>query len=107
MQGNVCRCGTHPRIVTAITKASQKMLGGCQMSKENKFENAIEPDRYELFEKPTYLFEFDRRGFLKYSAAESLLSRCLILSFRRSGHKAARASQEVDAVEAGKARRER
>src|SRR5882724_12696966 len=28
MQGNVCRCGTHPRIVTAITKASQKMVGG-------------------------------------------------------------------------------
>ena len=35
------------------------------MSNEREFENAIESERYELFEKPTYLFEFDRRGFLK------------------------------------------
>ena len=28
MQGNVCRCGTHPRIVAAISKASQKIRGG-------------------------------------------------------------------------------
>jgi aerobic-type carbon monoxide dehydrogenase small subunit (CoxS/CutS family) len=28
MQGNVCRCGTYPRIVTAIRKAAQAMKGG-------------------------------------------------------------------------------
>ena len=28
MQGNVCRCGTHPRIIAAINSASQKMQGG-------------------------------------------------------------------------------
>jgi aerobic-type carbon monoxide dehydrogenase small subunit (CoxS/CutS family) len=28
MEGNVCRCGTYPRIVTAITKAAQTMKGG-------------------------------------------------------------------------------
>jgi aerobic-type carbon monoxide dehydrogenase small subunit (CoxS/CutS family) len=27
MEGNVCRCGTYPRIVTAIRKASQSMKG--------------------------------------------------------------------------------
>lgn len=30
MQGNVCRCGTHPRIVAAISKASQKIAGGAR-----------------------------------------------------------------------------
>jgi aerobic-type carbon monoxide dehydrogenase small subunit (CoxS/CutS family) len=28
MEGNVCRCGTYPRIVTAIRKAAQAMKGG-------------------------------------------------------------------------------
>jgi len=27
MDGNVCRCGTYPRIVTAIQKAAKKMAG--------------------------------------------------------------------------------
>lgn len=27
MQGNVCRCGTHPRIVSAIQKAAKRMQG--------------------------------------------------------------------------------
>jgi len=28
MEGNICRCGTYPRIVTAIRKAAQVMKGG-------------------------------------------------------------------------------
>jgi aerobic-type carbon monoxide dehydrogenase small subunit (CoxS/CutS family) len=28
MEGNVCRCGTYPRIVSAIRKAAQSMKGG-------------------------------------------------------------------------------
>lgn len=28
MEGNICRCGTYPRIVAAIRKASQAMKGG-------------------------------------------------------------------------------
>lgn len=28
MQGNICRCGTFPRIVAAIRKAAQEMKGG-------------------------------------------------------------------------------
>ena len=28
MEGNMCRCGTYPRIVTAIRKAAQSMKGG-------------------------------------------------------------------------------
>ena len=28
MQGNVCRCGTYPRIVTAVRMASRQMKGG-------------------------------------------------------------------------------
>jgi aerobic-type carbon monoxide dehydrogenase small subunit (CoxS/CutS family) len=28
MDGNICRCGTYPRIVTAIRKAAQSMKGG-------------------------------------------------------------------------------
>ena len=28
MEGNICRCGTYPRIVSAIRKASQTMRGG-------------------------------------------------------------------------------
>jgi isoquinoline 1-oxidoreductase alpha subunit len=28
MEGNICRCGTYPRIVAAIRKAAQSMKGG-------------------------------------------------------------------------------
>ncbi|HYV04728.1 MAG TPA: (2Fe-2S)-binding protein [Blastocatellia bacterium] len=28
MEGNICRCGTYPRIVTAIRKAAQSIKGG-------------------------------------------------------------------------------
>jgi aerobic-type carbon monoxide dehydrogenase small subunit (CoxS/CutS family) len=28
MEGNICRCGTYPRIVTAIRRAAQSMKGG-------------------------------------------------------------------------------
>ena len=28
MEGNICRCGTYPRVVTAIRKAAQSMKGG-------------------------------------------------------------------------------
>ncbi len=28
MEGNICRCGTYPRIVTAIRRAAQAMKGG-------------------------------------------------------------------------------
>ena len=30
MEGNVCRCGTYPRIVSAITKAARQMKGGAR-----------------------------------------------------------------------------
>ena len=30
MEGNVCRCGTYPRIVAAITKAARQMKGGAK-----------------------------------------------------------------------------
>jgi len=30
MEGNVCRCGTYPRIVAAITKAARAMKGGAK-----------------------------------------------------------------------------
>jgi nicotinate dehydrogenase subunit A len=33
MEGNVCRCGTYPRIVTAIRKAAQSMKGVSVSSK--------------------------------------------------------------------------
>ena len=28
MEGNICRCGTYPRIVTAVRKAAQSLKGG-------------------------------------------------------------------------------
>ena len=28
LQGNVCRCGTHPRVIEAVQKAAQAMKGG-------------------------------------------------------------------------------
>lgn len=36
MEGNVCRCGTYPRIVTAIRKAAQSMKGGVVSSKATR-----------------------------------------------------------------------
>lgn len=35
------------------------------MSQEIRLDEAIEPERYELFEKPPYRFEVDRRDFLR------------------------------------------
>lgn len=38
--------------------------------------DAIETERYELFETPSYKFYFDRRDFIKaFGAASSSLSR--------------------------------
>lgn len=36
MEGNVCRCGTYPRIVTAIRKAAQSMKGGVVSSRTTR-----------------------------------------------------------------------
>lgn len=36
MEGNVCRCGTYPRIVTAIRKAAQSMKGVVVSSKATR-----------------------------------------------------------------------
>ena len=36
MEGNVCRCGTYPRIVTAIRKAAQSMKGVVVSSKTTR-----------------------------------------------------------------------
>lgn len=33
MDGNVCRCGTHPRIVAAIERASRNIAGGAKESR--------------------------------------------------------------------------
>ena len=30
LQGNICRCGTHPRIVTAVQRAAKTMQGGAR-----------------------------------------------------------------------------
>ncbi|MFL6274398.1 MAG: (2Fe-2S)-binding protein [Blastocatellia bacterium] len=30
MEGNVCRCGTYPRIVAAVTRAARQMKGGAK-----------------------------------------------------------------------------
>ena len=30
MEGNVCRCGTYPRIVAAVTRAARQMKGGAR-----------------------------------------------------------------------------
>ena len=30
MEGNVCRCGTYPRIVAAITQAARQMKGSAK-----------------------------------------------------------------------------
>lgn len=36
MEGNVCRCGTYPRIVTAIRKAAQSIKGGVVSSRTTR-----------------------------------------------------------------------
>ena len=56
LQGNVCRCGTYPRIVAAVRMASRAKQGGPGM---------IEQERYELNEGPAYHFEPDRRELLQ------------------------------------------
>jgi aerobic-type carbon monoxide dehydrogenase small subunit (CoxS/CutS family) len=28
LQGNICRCGTHPRIIDAVRQAAKTMQGG-------------------------------------------------------------------------------
>src|SRR5207245_2249945 len=39
--------------------------GGGEMIDEQDIIEFIEPERYELFESPTYNFQFDRRNFIK------------------------------------------
>ena len=73
MDGNICRCGTYPRIIAAIRKAAQSDEGGQPMNDRTGHHDrsrldrtlAIEPERYELREGPAYQFELDRRDFFK------------------------------------------
>ena len=63
MNGNVCRCGTYPRILAAIKRAAQQQAQGAEpMSARNEFER-------EFFEggawNPPGGSQFDRRDFLK------------------------------------------
>ena len=86
MQGNICRCGTYPRIVAAVHRAAgADQALGRRLSREgrkpmspnraaeilpgNEPEIAIEPERYELRAKPSYNFELDRRDFVKIFGA--------------------------------------
>ena len=63
MDRNVCRCGTYPRIVTAIKRAANRLTRGMTRTGElgnqrpakimkraadPEFANTIEPERYEL-----------------------------------------------------------
>ena len=69
MEGNVCRCGTYPRIVAAIRKAAADThnQGAARRYKMTVSEDEIlyEPERYELAVGPAYHFELARRDFLK------------------------------------------
>jgi hypothetical protein len=60
MEGNVCRCGTYPRIVAAIAKGARALRdlgrqGAGAMSASVKSPHAIEPERYELAAPPLSL----------------------------------------------------
>ena len=75
MDGNICRCGTYPRIIAAIRTAARSREGGQPMNERTGTISTIDPDidqtpeiefeRYELREGPAYRFELDRRDFLK------------------------------------------
>ena len=75
MEGNVCRCGTYPRIVAAIAKGARALRafrrgeGARAMRANVKSPHALEPERYELAAPPAYRFEVDRRGFFKFLGA--------------------------------------
>ena len=54
MQGNVCRCGTYPRIVAAVRRAVALEEGGSPMNEhtsldlQEDLDLELEPERYEL-----------------------------------------------------------
>ena len=78
MDGNVCRCGTYPRIVSAIQKAAKAARASRRLRKERADERRrsserarvpLEPERYELTAAAPYRFDLDRREFFKFLGA--------------------------------------
>ena len=74
MDGNICRCGTYPRIVSAIQKAAKSGSGSARrrsepMNPKLGVEVPIEPERYELRAVAPYCFDLDRREFFKFLGA--------------------------------------
>ena len=74
MDGNICRCGTYPRIVAAIQKAA----GGRGRERGNERDERqaqvpLEPERYELTAAAPYRFDLDRREFFKFLGAGVLV----------------------------------
>src|ERR1700733_12806885 len=62
LQGNMCRCGTHPRIMEAVLNAAKVSRGAGNIKKgADKF--VPEPERFEFSENPIHKFDLARRDF--------------------------------------------
>ena len=71
MQGNICRCGTYPRIIAAVP-GRPTAIGPepaheyCAQAPRNTASNpVIEPERYEFSAPPAHHFHLARRDFFK------------------------------------------
>ena len=68
MNGNICRCGTYPRIVDAVKRASgHRVTGGSRMNLPNRSErDLLESVHDAAHQNPAIAsFQLDRRHFLK------------------------------------------
>ena len=110
MDGNVCRCGTYPRIVSAIQKAAKVATAVvCRersgaMSDRTHEQVRLEPERYELSAAAAapYRFELDRREFFKFLGAGVLVVSVLkpaVIAQESGGARQRRADlpKEIDA----------
>ena len=109
MNGNVCRCGTYTRIVSAIQRAAKvaHTIGSRErsqpMSAKSQMQVPLEPERYELKAAAPYRFDLDRREFFKFLGAGILVVSVLkpaVLAQESGGAKQRRGEslpEEIDA----------
>ncbi len=98
MQGNICRCGTYPRIVAAIRQAAESLQDRrCPMSVNpyREVDLELEPERYELHSGADVPFVLDRREFLR-ALGGGLAVLCLLRGVRtqESGRRGRRGGGE-------------
>ena len=89
MDGNICRCGTYPRIVAAIRKAAEAMKGGAPMNERHRANSTTDssssPSATSFCEDPALPLRPRPPRVLPRSLGGGIVVLCLLREATRAG----------------------